>query len=464
MFPKEFVWGAASAAYQIEGAWNEDGKSDSIWDVFCRKPGAIFRGQNGDVACDHYHRWKEDVALMRELGLKAYRFSVSWPRVLPDGTGAVNEKGLQFYSDLVDELLKNGITPYVTLFHWDMPMAIYNRGGMMNTEFPQWFAEYAVTVVKHLGDRVKNFITFNEPSVFMCGFMNGKTHAPGLKMSLSETIPMGHHLHLAQASAYRAKKTCGFADLRISLAVTGLFYYPAAESTADVDAARRAQMEYVTCDWFNFVPFWLDPLVFGTYPADVCKKFGSYLPRDWQKQISAMKGTLDWIGLNYYNGFRWSASDGLMDAAPGAPRNVSGWDVTPCGMKWVLRFLYDRYHTPILITENGMSCHDWISLDGKVHDPNRIDFIQRYLQSVHATIEFGVNVLGYFCWSIMDNFEWSMGYSERFGLIYVDFETQTRTIKDSGYWYRAVMESNGGIILRSLDASNASEGVQHGLQ
>ena len=223
-------------------------------------------------------------------------------------------------------------------------------------------------------------------------------------------------------------------------------------------------MEHVTCNWFNFVPFWLDPLIFGTYPTDVCKKFGSYLPRGWQKQISAVKGTLDWIGLNYYNGFRWSASDGLIDAAPGAPRNVSGWDVTPRGMKWVLHFLHDRYHTPILITENGMSCHDWISLDGKVHDPNRIDFIQRYLQSVHAAMEFGVDVLGYFYWSVMDNFEWAMGYSERFGLIYVDFETQKRTIKDSGYWYRAVMESNGGIILRSLDASNASEGAQHGLQ
>jgi len=445
-FPKDFVWGAASAAYQIEGAWNEDGKSDSIWDVFCRKPGAIFRGQTGEVACDHYHRWKEDVALMRELGLKAYRFSISWPRVLPDGTGVVNEKGLQFYSDLVDELLKNGITPYVTLFHWDMPMAIYQRGGMMSTDFPQWFTDYAVTVVKRLGDRVKHFMTFNEPPVFMGGFMNGKTHAPGLKMSLSETIPMGHHLLLAHARAYRAMKVCGFDDLQVGIAQQGLFCCPATETEADIEAAREATMERMDFDWYASVSWWSDPIILGSYPAVGIEKYGCYLPQGWQQDLNEIKGTLDFLGQNFYNSCLWSKEQGFVEAAPGAPRNVSGWDVTPRGMKWVLRFLHDRYHTPILITENGMSCHDWVSLDGKVHDPNRIDFMQRYLLNVQEAMQSGVNVLGYFYWSVMDNFEWAMGYSERFGLIYVDFETQKRTIKDSGYWYRQVIESNGEVI------------------
>lgn len=443
MFPEKFIWGAAAAAYQIEGGWNEDGRTDSIWDVFCRKPGAVFRGHTGEVACDHYHRWKEDVALMKELGLKAYRFSVSWPRVLPDGTGAVNEKGLQFYSDLVDELLKNGITPYVTLFHWDLPMALWMRGGMMSQEFPDWFTEYALVIVKRLGDRVKNFMTFNEPAITIGGCSGSRTHAPGLPMALEETVPMGHHILLAHAQAYHAMKQSGFADLKIAMAVTGAFFCPATETQENIHATRRAQLEQMECGWFDFLPSWLDPLVFGTYPEDFIAKYARYLPTGWEKQIAQARGTMDYIGLNFYNSSRWSAGHGRESAAPGAPRNVSGWDVTPRGIYWILRFLHERYRAPILITENGMSCHDWVSLDGAVHDPNRIDFMQRYLQNVHEAICAGVDVMGYLYWSILDNFEWGKGYSERFGLIYVDFETQKRTIKDSGYWYRRVIESNG---------------------
>lgn len=444
-FPKNFVWGAGASSYQIEGAWNEDGKSDSIWDVFCRKPGAIFRGQTGEVACDHYHRWKEDVALMRELGLKAYRFSVSWPRILPDGTGAVNEKGLQFYSDLVDELLKNDITPYVTLFHWDMPMAIYQRGGMMNPDFPQWFTEYAVTVAKRLGDRVKHFMTFNEPPVFIGGFSYGKNHAPGLEMSLSETLPMGHHLLLAHARAYRAMKACGFDHLQIGIAQQGSFFCPASSRPEDIEAARTVTFDRLDYSWYGSVSWWNDPLFFGTYPADGVRKYGQYLPHGWQKDIAEMQGTLDFLGQNFYDCTLYSAKNGMENPPTGSMRNSAGWNVTPDGIGWALRFLYERYHMPILITENGMCCHDWVSLDGKVHDPNRVDFIRRYLRSVHAAMQDGVPVLGYFYWSLMDNFEWTLGYSERFGLIFVDYPTQKRTIKDSGYWYKQIIKNNGPV-------------------
>lgn len=276
--------------------------------------------------------------------------------------------------------------------------------------------------------------------------MNGKTHAPGLKMSLSETIPMGHYLLLAHARAYRAIKACGFDDLQVGIAQQGLFCCPATETGADIEAAHEATMERMDFDWYASVSWWSDPIILGSYPAVGIEKYGCYLPQGWQQDLNEIKGTLDFLGQNFYNSCLWSKEQGFVEAAPGAPRNVSGWDVTPRGMKWVLRFLHDRYHTPILITENGMSCHDWVSLDGKVHDPNRIDFMHRYLLNVQEAMQSGVDVLGYFYWCVMDNFEWSMGYSERFGLVYVDFETQKRTIKDSGYWYRQVIESNGEVI------------------
>lgn len=446
MFPEKFIWGTASAAYQIEGAWNEDGKSDSIWDVYCRRPGAVYNGHTGDVACDHYHRYKEDVAIMKQIGIQAYRMSVSWCRILPDGTGRVNLKGIEFYSNVVDELIANGITPYITLFHWDMPMAIYNRGGMMNPDFPDWFAEYATVVVKALGDRVKYFMTFNEPQIFIGGFVSG-TRAPGLRLSLSETIPMCHHLLLAHGRAYRAMKECGFEDIQIGFAPQGFFFYPETDSLEDIEAARAYTMDKIQTPWYTSVSWWSDPIILGRYPEACLKEFEKYLPANWKADMDEIHCGVDFYAQNFYDGQICSADKGIVKPAPGAPRNSAGWSVTPRGMKWVVKFLYDRYKVPILITENGMPCHDWVSLDGKVHDPNRIDFMKRYLRSLHEAIEDGVPVLGYFYWSITDNFEWALGYSERFGLVFVDFETQERTLKDSGYWYKAVIESNGELVL-----------------
>lgn len=447
MFPKNFIWGTGSSAYQVEGAWNEDGKSDSIWDVFCRKEGAIYQGHTGETACDHYHRYREDVKLLREMGIKAYRFSIAWSRVMPHGTGEVNEAGIRFYSDLVDELLKNGITPYVTLFHWDLPMELYERGGLMNPEFPNWFAQYALIVVERLGDRVKNFTTFNEPPVFIGGFMNGKDHAPGLRMSLSETLPMGHHLLLAHARAYRLIKAKGYSDIQIGITQQSDFFCPLTETAENIEAAREETMERLDFNWYASVSWWSDPLVFGTYPKDGLEKYARYLPKNWEKDMAEIKGTLDFLGQNFYNAIYWSKQNGHEFAPVGAPHNASGWDITPRGIKWALRFLYERYYLPILLTENGMDGLDWVSVDGKVHDPARIDFITRYLQNIHEAIESGVEVLGYFYWSFTDNFEWTKGYSSRFGLVHVDYETQKRTIKDSGYWYRSVIESNAENIL-----------------
>lgn len=443
MFGKEFVWGVSAAAYQIEGAWKEDGKSESIWDMFCRKEGAVYRGQSGDVACDHYHRYKEDVAIMKELGVKAYRMSISWPRILPDGIGEVNPKGIEFYDHLIDELLANGIVPYITLFHWDMPMAIYRRGGLLNPEFADWFTYYATVVVKHFGDRVKWYMTFNEPTCFMGGFVNGETNAPGLKMSLSETIPMAHHLLLAHGRAFRAMKQCGYDDIQVGIAQQGLFYYPETECEEDIEAARYRTMDLMPDPWYRSVSWWSDPILLGNYPEDGLRTYGTYLPKHWEADMEEIHSSVDFFAQNYYGGEMYSWKKGAVVPKPGSPRNTAGWDITPEGMKWAVKFLYERYQKPIIISENGMPCHDWVATDGKVHDPNRIDFIKRYVRSLWEAMEEGVPVLGYFYWSILDNFEWTLGYSERFGLVYVDFETQERVIKDSGYWYRKVIESEG---------------------
>lgn len=446
MFDNHFMWGTATAAYQIEGAPHEDGKTDSVWDVFCRKEGAIFRGQTGEVACDHYHRFREDIAIMKQLGTRAYRLSISWARILPNGTGEVNQKGIDFYNALIDELIKNDIRPYITLFHWDMPMAIYERGGMLSPEFPDWFTEYAQVVVKNFGDRVKDYMTFNEPTCFIAGFATGTSNAPGEKKTLEETVQMSHYLLLAHGRAYRAMKECGFSDIQVGIAQQGVFFYPQTEAPEDVNEAKKLTFDVLTDPWYSSVSWWSDPIILGHYPEDGLRKLGRYLPKNWENDMEEINSSVDFFAQNYYFGTVCSAKEGPMLQKPGAPRNAPNWDVTPEGMKWAAKFLYERYQKPLIISENGISCHDWVMTDGKVHDPNRIDFMKRYLRSLWEAMEEGVPVLGYFYWSILDNFEWTCGYSERFGLVYVDFETQERIIKDSGYWYQKLIESNGAIL------------------
>ena len=449
MFKKDFVWGAATASYQIEGAVFEDGRSPCVWDEFCKKPGAVFEGHTGEIACDHYHRYKEDVAIMKALGLKAYRFSLSWPRIIPGGTGEVNPKGIAFYSDLIDELIDNGIVPYATLYHWDMPMALYNRGGWMNPESSSWFAEYSRVIAENFSDRVKHFITINEPQCFIgIGFTEGR-HAPGLRMPLSSTVPMSHNVLLAHGKSVLALREYGAGDIQIGYAPVFSFPYPETETPENIEAARTVAFETPSDPerWYWSAAWWSDPAILGEYPKDGLELYGRYLPESWERGLETIRQPLDFYGQNIYNGYAVKAGeDGkpvIVKQYEGFPKTACQWPITPETLKWGAKFLYERYKLPIYITENGLSCHDVISLDGKVHDPNRIDFLNRYLLCLREAASEGVDIAGYFQWSLLDNFEWAEGYNERFGMVFVDYPTQRRIIKDSGLWYKSVIESNG---------------------
>lgn len=446
-FSKDFVWGVATSSYQIEGAAQEDGKGLSLWDIYSHQPEKIFEGHNGDIACDHYHRYKEDIRLMAELGVQAYRFSVSWPRVLPQGTGTVNEKGIQFYSDLVDEMLKYGITPYLTLYHWDMPYELYRRGGWMNPDSPKWFAEYAGLIASRLGDRVKNYMTFNEPQVFIgLAFVDG-VHAPGHKYGRKETLQMAHHVLLAHGLGTQAVRS-SVPDAKIGYAPTSNVPVPVTERAEDINAARRAFFEMpVNGDWSWNAAWWSDPVLLGHYPEDGMKILEADLPSIGQNDMKIIGQPLDFYGQNIYRGVPTRAdAEGNPETVPypiGDPKTAIGWHVNFDCLYWGTKFLYERYKTPIFITENGMSSHDWVHLDGKVHDPQRIDYLHRHLKWLRKSAEEGARIAGYFQWSFMDNFEWARGYNDRFGIVYVDYATQKRIPKDSFYWYKQIIKENG---------------------
>jgi len=445
-FPKDFVWGAAAASYQIEGGATADGRGDSVWDMLCRKPGAIWSGQSGAEACDHYHRYVEDVGIMQEIGLKAYRLSIAWPRVLPNGTGTVNAEGLEFYDRLVDALLAAGIQPWVTLFHWDFPTALYHRGGWMNRDSADWFADYARVVCDRLSDRVTHWMTHNEPQCFIgLGHYSG-THAPGDKLGFREMLLAGHHAMLAHGKAVQVLRAHAKRPLEIGYAPVGAPSYPATESQADIDAARIAAFRVNDRGYWNNA-WWMDPVYLGKYPEDGLALFGADAPQPRDGDLETIHQPLDFFGVNMYSGNCVRAgADGQPEIVPqpvGHRLTAFRWTVTPEILRWMPRFFHERYGLPIVITENGMSGADWVSLDGKVHDPQRIDFLQRYLRELRQACADGVPVKGYFQWSIMDNFEWAEGYKERFGLVHVDYPTQKRTLKDSAHWYRGVIASNG---------------------
>jgi beta-glucosidase len=445
-FPKGFVWGAATAAYQVEGAAREDGKGLSVWDVLCRRPGAIRGGQSGDVACDHYYRWREDVALMKRIGLRAYRFSISWPRVLPDGIGRANPKGLEFYDRLVDGLLTAGIAPFVTLFHWDYPYALYCRGGWLNRSSADWFADYASLVVSRLGDRVRHWITHNEPQCFVgLGHSDG-THAPGDRLNWAEVLRVAHHAHLAHGLAVQAIRAASARDCLVGIAPVGVVKIPATPSARDVAAARKEMFSVTARNTWNNT-WWMDPLFFGRYPADGLALYAADLPPIEDGDLAIIRQPLDFLGVNVYSGAAVRAGAGGKPQAvaepPGQPLTAMRWPVTPEALYWGPKLLAERYKVPIYITENGMAGLDWPALDGKVHDPQRIDFTARYLKALGRAVRDGADVRGYFHWSLIDNFEWAEGYSRRFGLVHVDYVTQKRTPKDSARWYARVIATNG---------------------
>ncbi len=443
-FPKDFLWGVACASYQCEGAWNEDGKGPNIWDDFSHDLDRqnVKNGDTGDVACDVYHRFREDVALMKAHNVQAYRFSISWARVMPTGEGEVNEKGLQFYDDLVEELLKNGIEPWITLYHWDLPSALQHKGGWLNRDIVRIFGDYARVIAQRFKGRVRHYMTINEPQcVAQCGYLNG-SHAPGWQLSWEQVARVYHNICLAHSEAQRViKEVCGQETL-VGAVPCGSLAYPIEDTPECREASYHASWN-LNVGW-NFNIF-LDPLILHRYDDSAnagIKRFAASIdPKDWD-----LMETPDFLGLNIYNGFAVNEKGEPVKRAPGAPVTACKWPVTPEVLRYGPQHIYRRYGLPMYITENGLSCNDKIFLDGKVHDLERIDFLNRYLLELSKGIADGAPVNGYLQWSFLDNFEWGQGYSERFGLIYVDYETCERTPKDSAAWYAKVIESNGEIL------------------
>ncbi len=447
-FRKDFVWGAAASSYQIEGAWDEDGKGLSIWDMLTRQPGRIWEGHTGKVACDHYHRYREDVQLMSDIGLQAYRLSVCWPRVLPRGTGSVNRAGLDFYDRLTDELLAHGIEPWVTLFHWEYPYDLFLRGGWLNPDSPRWFADYTAVVVDRLSDRVTHWMTLNEIQCFIgTGYFKSEwEHAPSLRLGMEEVLLAGHHSLLAHGRCVQVIRARARKTPLISWSPVACISWPATESPADVEAARRST-NAVSGDHFWNNRWFADPPVLGHYPEEGLRAYGKWLPRFPDSDFDIIRQPLDFYGMNSYYGLPVRAGpDGEpveVPLPPGYPHTHCNWKITPEVLYWGPKFLAENYQLPIIITENGLSGVDSVALDGKVHDAQRIDFLQRYLLALQRAARDGVDIRGYFHWTILDNFEWAEGYKHRFGLIHVDYETQQRTLKDSAYWYREVIRTNG---------------------
>lgn len=454
-FSDDFVWGAATASYQIEGAAAEDGRGPSVWDTFCRMPGAVFRGHHGDVACDHYHRVAEDVRLMSEIGLQAYRFSFSWSRLIPEGVGAVNAKGIEFYDRLIDTLLEFGITPYATLFHWDYPQALFERGGWLNPDSVRWFEAYTEVVARKFSDRVRHWWTLNEPPCFLgLGHMDG-VHAPGLKRDWPELLLATKHTLMAHGAAVRALRDSAKQRPTIGYVPISHIGIPKDETPESIRAAEEFTFGVPTPDrkfWFSRL--YLDPVVLGEWPEECIRVFTDRGPEVTDEELKLMSHPVDMLGLNFYAApIIEMGEDGkprTVEAVQGEPRTGFDWSVTPEGMYWSVRFHVERYKLPIMIAENGLSSLDWVSEDDAVHDPQRIDYTSRYLRSLHRAHAEGYPITGYFHWSLMDNFEWAEGYRHRFGLIHVDFGTLNRTIKDSGTWYRDVIRRNG---LKSVASS-----------
>ena len=443
-FPKSFLWGAATSAYQIEGSPLADGAGQSIWHRFVRTPGLVKDGDTGDVACDHYRRMKDDVLMMKRLGLSAYRFSIAWARILPAGRGAVNEGGLGFYERLVDTLLENGIEPMATLFHWDLPAALDDRGGWLNPDVADWFADYATVMYTRLDDRVKLWATLNEPWVVTDGgYLHGAL-APGHKNRFEAPIA-SHQLLRSHGKAVQAYRAVG--KHQIGLVVNFEPKYPASDKPEDLAATRRAEA-YMNRQY-------LDPVFHGRYPAEMTEIFGEAWPEWPQEDHDLIRQPIDFLGINYYtrNVVRHEETSWPLKAAPvrqtQATYTETGWEVFPQGLTDTLLWVKKLYgDIPQYVTENGAAFFDpptarQTTQGPRVNDPLRVDYFRTHLRAIHDAIDQGVDLRGYCAWSLMDNMEWSLGYSKRFGIVHVNFETLERTLKDSAHFYARVIASNG---------------------
>lgn len=446
-FPPDFVWGAATAAYQIEGSVTADGRGESIWDRFSHTPGKVHAGDTGDVACDHYRRWQEDLRLMRELGVNAYRFSVAWPRIFPAGRGPANEAGLAWYDRLVDALLETGIQPWVTLYHWDLPQVLQDQGGWADPSSVDAFAEYAETIGRRLGDRVAGWITHNEPWVTaFVGHYQGR-HAPGIT-DLGITLRVAHHLLLSHARAM-ARLRDVVPGARVGITLNLSLARPASSSAEDVAAAQRADG--------NLNRWFLDPLFGRGYPADMQAIYGSHLPPIPDADLAEIAAPLDFLGINSYSplyvravpagpGHAWGSASlsGPEVARLGLETTEMGWPVVPDAFGELLTWVSRTYGpTALYVTENGAAFADEV-VDGAVHDPRRIAYLAGHLEAAAQSIAEGAPLRGYFVWSLLDNFEWALGYGKRFGIVYVDYASQRRITKDSGHWYATLVRAHGG--------------------
>jgi beta-glucosidase len=444
-FPPDFSWGAATASYQIEGAAHEAGRGESVWDRFCATPGKVRNGDSGEIACDFFHRYRGDVGLMRELGLDVFRFSVAWPRVLPAGRGAVNGPGLDFYDRLVDELLAHEIEPFATLFHWDTPQAIEDEGGWPARATAEAFVEYVEAVVARLGDRVRNWITHNEPWVHAWIGHAWGHHAPG-RTSESDAVAAAHHLLLSHGWAVEAIRGA-VPDARIGITLNLAHAYPASDTPEDEAAAWRVDGEGNR--WF------LDPIYRGSYPPDLLERNEIVAPFVHDGDLEAIAAPLDFLGVNNY--FRFVVSAGTdgpkIQRDVEAPETDMGWEVYPDGLhRLLVRVARDYEPREIYVTENGAAFGDVRVHDGRVHDPERTSYIASHIEAVARAVEDGAPVKGYFVWSLLDNFEWAHGYSKRFGIVYVDYPTLERVPKDSFYWYRDFIASRRTVPQPSIAA------------
>ena len=442
LFPTDFLWGAATAAYQVEGSPLADGAGPSIWHRFSHTPGLVLNGDTGDVACDHYHRYEADIALMRELGLNAYRFSISWSRIFPEGKGRINEKGLDFYRRLVDGLRAAGIQPLITLYHWDLPAALDDRGGWLNRNVARWFADYATVMFRTLDDRQPMWATLNEPWVVTDGgYLHGPL-APGHR-NLFETPIAAHNLLRAHGAAVAAYRAIGKG--KIGIVVNLEPKYPASESNEDRQAVIRADA-YMNRQY-------LDPIFKGTYPQEFSSMFGEAWPAFPESDFAEIRQPIDFLGVNYYKrGITKNSPSTIIERAtrvdnPRAVYTTTDWEVFPHGLTDILLWVRERYgKLPIYITENGAAFYDPPTTEGKVEDPLRVDYLRQHLLAAREAMRQGVDLRGYCVWSLLDNFEWALGYSKRFGIIHVDFETQKRTMKTSARFYKDVIRTRGGAL------------------
>lgn len=442
-FPKDFLWGCATSAYQIEGSPLADGAGPSVWHRFSHTPGRVQDGDNADVTCDHYRRWQSDVDLIQSLGMNSYRFSIAWGRVLPEGTGRINAAGLDFYERLVDRLLACGIQPMVTLFHWDLPAALDDRGGWLNRDIAQWFADYADIVFRRLDDRVKYWTTLNEPWVVADGgYMHGVL-APGHR-NVFEAPRAAHHLMMAHGAAVQAYRASG--RNKIGLVVNIEPKYPASQSDADLAATRRAEA-YMNRQY-------LDPALLGSYPEELVEVFGEAWPQWPDADLKLIRQPLDYIGVNYY-------TRAVVQADPKAwplgsttvkqkqhTHMETGWEVFPQGLTDTLLWIKDKYgNPPVYITENGACFFDPPQVEGPLlEDPLRIDYLRKHITAVYNAMQQGADIRGYFAWSLFDNFEWAFGFSKRFGLVHMNYETLQRTLKASAHFYSKVIATNGAAL------------------